>query len=110
MMIPRRIHWSVYIFVAFGIIGYALYHSIPAHADPIRNYATDADAALCAALDDNPTIAGVGNVIKNIKTASGFTDFQAGATLFVAVVDSCPRYLPLLQQYAENNTERTVTV
>jgi hypothetical protein len=77
--------------------------SAPADADPIEpyvvNYAQTTAQAICATLDDYPSLPGIDGVLQGIQDDSGFTGRQAAQVLVLAVDNRCPRHLPLLRRY-----------
>lgn len=70
-----------------------------AHADPVSNYADHAAYAVCGTLDEVPNFPGILGVLSGVQEDSGFSPYQAGQVVGMAVRDYCPRHLPLLQQF-----------
>lgn len=100
-----RPHWSLYTAAAGALIGAALYHSAPADADPTRqqiiNYAASAAPAICATLNDYPTLTGVVGVLRGVMQDTGFSVSDTGAVVVLAVENQCPQFIPLLQRFAD---------
>ena len=85
--------WWLWTTAAGAIVGLALYGSAPAHADPFES------AAICATLDQNPTVAGMRGVAYGLLAHGDNVD-QAGEAIAEAIVNNCPRYAPLLRAAA----------
>jgi hypothetical protein len=83
------------------LIGFALYFSVPAHADPVSDYARVAAPAVCATLDRYPTLAGVLGVGEGIvyDTGGRFGYYEAGEIIGWSVFSVCPRHIALLQRF-----------
>jgi hypothetical protein len=88
-------------FVFGAIMTYAVYYSIPAHADPVLNYTAIEAPAICGKLDANPTLQGVTTVIAAVAADSGFPMMQVARVVVVSVETVCPRHLPLLQRFVD---------
>jgi hypothetical protein len=75
-----------------------------AHADPIdwttATYAAKSANAVCETLTIYPTQTGVLGVMAGIRE-DGFTTTQAAQIVVIAVQSSCPRFWPLLQEFAD---------
>jgi len=91
--------WWAWIWVSTTIITAAVYYSIPAHADPVTNYAALAAPAVCETLDEHPTLPGLSGLLNAVQTDSGFTGRDAAAVVVYAVKTLCPRHIPLLQRF-----------
>lgn len=94
--------WVFWGLVTGLVIGCA---SIPkANADPVSpnvaSYAISNAAAVCATLDDYPTLDGVAAVAYGIN-GDGFTFHEAGQIIALSVESKCPRHLPLLQRFID---------
>ena len=76
-----------------------------AHADPIdwttATYAAKSANAVCETLTVYPTQAGVLGVMQGIGE-DGFTVGQSAQIVVIAVQSSCPRFWPLLQEFADS--------
>ena len=100
-----RIHWSIPVVAASVIVTAAVYFSIPGHAEPsdakVVNYAASVATAVCGTLADFPTLPGVQGVLQGVKQDSGFTDYETGEAVAIAVKLGCPRFIPLLQRFAD---------
>jgi len=87
----------------FGVLfGGAVFYSTPSHADPITPsvavYAAQNAPAVCSTLADFPSIPGLEGVMDAIVT-DGFTGYQAGQIVALAVQARCPRFEPLLEEF-----------
>lgn len=102
-MIARIVPWWIWISAASALLTFAVYFSIPAHADPVepqvRNYATIAASAVCTTLDKYPTLPGVSGTVQAVADDSGFTVTQAAQVVSISVINVCPRHIPLLQRF-----------
>lgn len=68
--------------------------------DPVSvAYAAHYAGAVCATLMDFPSINGVMGIMSAIED-DGLTTDQAAEAVTLSVADSCPRYLPVLQRFA----------
>lgn len=80
-----------------------------AHADPIdwttATYAAKSATAVCSTLDIYPTREGVLGVMQGIGE-DGFTVGQAAQVVVIAVQSSCPRFWPLLQEFADTPSQK----
>jgi hypothetical protein len=85
--------------ICTGMILPSLLLAPPAHADPVSNYAAIVAPAVCTTLDTYPTVAGVTGVLAGVVEDSGFSYYDAGQIVATAVIDECPRHLPLLQKF-----------
>ncbi|OBK92621.1 hypothetical protein A5646_03290 [Mycobacterium sp. 1245499.0] len=103
----------MWVWAASALLTFAVYFSIPAHADPgsiepqVMRYALASAPAMCAVLDKYPTLPGVEGVLQGIQNDSGFTPYQAGEALAVGVQVQCPRHVALLQRFADTYAPRT---
>ncbi|CPR34003.1 Bacteriophage protein [Mycobacteroides abscessus] len=82
--------------------------SPPAHADPVIDYTSQVGAKVCVVLDASPSFVGV-NIAANAIRNDGFTTYQAGEVIALAVGNYCPRHISLLRAYvsaAEDNSGR----
>jgi hypothetical protein len=96
--------WWFYTILAGILIGIAVFGNTTAHADPgispnVAIYAAKSGTAVCDTLDDYPTILGVAGVSEGIMQDGGFTGYQAGQIVAIAVESNCPRFLPLLREF-----------
>lgn len=111
----RLIPWWVWVSAASALLTFAVYFSIPAHADPrsiepqVFNYAITSAPAMCSVLDKYPTLPGVEGVLEGIQNDSGFTAFQSGEALAIGVQVQCPRHVALLQRFADTYAPRSIT-
>jgi hypothetical protein len=85
--------------IATGMILPSLLFAPPAKADPVSNYTAIAAPAVCGTLDAYPTVAGVTGVLEGVVQDSGFGYYDAGLVVAAAVINECPRHLPLLQRF-----------
>lgn len=67
-------------------------------------YAALYGGIVCDVLDQHPTVSGVAGVADGITEESGFTQFQAGEVIGLAVTDTCPRHLGLIRRFIATNT------
>jgi hypothetical protein len=65
----------------------------PAHAQPVIP-----DSAVCSTLADYPSLAGLKGVLQGVMD-QGYTAFESGRIVASAVYDSCPTFVPLLDQF-----------
>lgn len=88
---------------AFGaILGVAVAVSPTAHADPI-------DRAICSVLDDYPSAAGVTGVGLGLVD-HGYTPYDAGQKIAIAVYGTCPEHIPAVQEFLNSNDTRGMAV
>jgi hypothetical protein len=98
----KRFWWTLVYGVLAGLVigSSALFK---AHADPIdwttATYAAKSATAVCETLTVYPTQAGVLGVMQGIQE-DGFTTGQAAQIVVIAVQSSCPRFWPLLEEFA----------
>ena len=69
-----------------------------AKADPVDDYTTASAPAICAVLDQDPSIAGVQSVLVAIM-ADGVPPRPAGEIVARSVVGWCPSHLPEVQAF-----------
>lgn len=79
----------------------ALFTAGVAKADPITDYATTNADAVCSTLHDYPTVDGVTGILAAVIEHSGFSPYQAGRTVAMAVTLECPQYIPILQKFVD---------
>lgn len=96
---------------ALGIItGAALTAGTALLATPTANADTDVDRvtaayadtfgpAVCATLDEYPTLGGILGVAQAI-VEDGLSAYQAGQVLYLAADRDCPHHLPMLLEWA----------
>lgn len=74
----------------------------PAHADPdvVSNYAAYNAGRVCRTLDSYPTLPGVAGVLDGIQSDTGFSDYNTGRVIALAVTANCPWHWPLLKRFA----------
>ena len=75
----------------------------PAHAEPdpsieVLEYAARAEGAVCSTISKYPTIFGVRGILEAIEDV-GFTPYEAGEIVALAVTDSCPQFVPVLEKF-----------
>ena len=73
----------------------------PANAEPsteVLEYAALAEGAVCRTLSDYPTIYGVRGILQAIGE-EGFTPYEAGEVVAMAVVYACPQFIPVLERF-----------
>lgn len=63
-------------------------------------YAAHNAAAVCATLDDFPSQTGVLGIMAGIRD-EGLTRLQAAEVVVASVHEVCPRYLPILEAFAD---------
>jgi ribulose kinase len=84
-----------------GIVGPGL---AAAKADPISPvvaaYATRYAGAVCAVLDAYPSVGGVTGALQGVM-ADGFTAYEAGQVVGIAVVGQCPEHLDAVQAFID---------
>lgn len=96
----NRIRLATALFTGIGIG--CLLMAPTARATPTPDeiaYAILFEEAICGAIIVNPTDSGVSATISLIRE-SGWTAWQAGEILVMAVTDACPNQLPVLQRFA----------
>ncbi len=109
----RIVPWWIWVSAASALTTFAVYFSIPAHADPksvepqVFNYAVASAPAMCVVLDKYPTLPGVEGVLLGIQNDSGFTAYQAGEALAIGVQVQCPRHIALLRRFADTYAPTT---
>lgn len=94
-------HWAIWPAIVGFILGFALYYSAPAHADGQidryeADYVTSYGFAVCAVIDEYPTVSGVLGVMRGIEN-DGFAADSAVDIINASVDQDCPRHWPLLQ-------------
>lgn len=97
-----RSWWWGYLCGALSVIAaVGLINSPIAKADDsdARAYASEYGPAVCATLDDYPSIAGIIGIGQAI-VEDGLTEYDAGTAIAYSVVFLCPRHVPLLQRFA----------
>jgi hypothetical protein len=90
------------IYTAFILPGLLL--APPAQADTVDGYASTHSGVVCEVLDTYPTVAGVTGVVEGVVKDSGFDYYDAGTIVATAVINVCPRYIPLLQRFIAVNS------
>lgn len=82
-----------------GIVGPGLAR---AHAEPVSpaviDYATKYDYAVCGVLDEHPTISGLKGILAAVMD-DGFTAYESGQIVAMAVTLACPEYQPTLDRF-----------
>ena len=93
-------HWAIWPAIVGFILGFAVYYSVPAHADGLDRFEADYVAsygtAVCEVLDEYPNANGVIGIGRGI-ISDGFNEQQAADIINAAVYLDCPRHFPLLQ-------------
>lgn len=97
--------WNLWIWLATFITVFAVFFSIPAHADgDITNteklYGDTYHSAICSTIADYPSIGGVLGVWQGVQQHSGLTMDNAGDVIDYAVGTYCPQWTSLLQRTA----------
>jgi hypothetical protein len=80
--------------------------ALPVKADIDRvviAYAAQFGDAVCATLDEYPSVSGVYG-IGNAIMEDGLTSFQAGQVIALSVSEICPRHLDVLQHFMNTGT------
>lgn len=92
-----------WLWLAMGIIGFALYYSVPARADDLGDTAwmwiQHHGTQFCDALHAHPDITGITTGAQAIIDA-GFTPEETGGIAVWSTARFCPDYLPLLKRVA----------
>lgn len=88
----RGLFWAT---IAGLVIGGASLLAPKAHSEP-----SNVPYAVCAELESEPTEANLVRILEYIK-ANGLTEQQSADLVVGAVGMACPRYLPLLQRFAD---------
>lgn len=93
--------WWLWTSLVGFILGFAIYYSVPAHADgnidrAEADYINSYGYAVCAVIDEYPNVNGVLGVARGIMS-DGFTMDSAVDIINESVYDDCPRHFPLLQ-------------
>lgn len=109
-MIRNTVMPLAWLMLASVIIGAAIAFASPAHADPVSNYAEISAGPICSTLDSYPSLAGVSGVAAAIEEDAGFSAYDAGRVIAMAVIDYCPRHLGLLRQYVAVYAPQSRTV
>jgi hypothetical protein len=98
-------HWCLLALAVCTIVCgvLALYFAGPAWSQGpvIEDYANVYDDAICAGLDEFPTIPGVMAVLDVVAEDSGLSAYDTGAVVALAVMSSCPRHEALLRRFAD---------
>jgi hypothetical protein len=69
-----------------------------AKADVTDDEAELYSSAVCSTLADYPTTDGVLNIGLALKN-EGFSDYEAGQIIGSAVINECPRFIPLMKRF-----------
>jgi Protein of unknown function (DUF732) len=110
----RRLHPLVLFTVISALfLGVALAMATRALGDPtaepkVVTYATTNAAAVCATLDEYPTVPGVAGLVGAVMK-DGFTPYQAGEIIALAVEKRCPNHIQLLEEFSATYTGSTTT-
>ena len=86
-----------------------LVFAFPAKAEPdsvVVAYAATFGEAVCATLDDYPTISGVVGVGQAVME-DGLTAYQAGQVIGLSVLEICPRHTGLMNRFMDAFEEQT---
>lgn len=87
-------------FLTAGLIHLAA----PAKADTdsaVTAFAAVYGDIICDTLDTYPSFGGIIGIGEAIST-EGLTHYQAGQVIYLAALNSCPRHLDLMHQFAAN--------
>jgi hypothetical protein len=104
----RLAWWWAPIILFVGLVAGGLL-APDAHASPVEDYAAINAGRVCATLDDFPSVAGVTGVVQGVMEDGGFTPYDAGRIVGMAVMGWCPEHLPELRRFvAVYSQARTV--
>ena len=81
-----------------GLTAIALVIIPRAHADTGTDYGNTYASAICATLDDYPSVAGIIGISRAIVEHDQLTYYQAGEAIATAINQHCPRFIPIAQQ------------
>ena len=71
----------------------------PAKADVTEDEASVYSTVVCATLTDYPTVQGVVGIGLGLGK-KGYTGYEAGQIIGVAVINECPQFIPLMHRFA----------
>lgn len=92
--------WFAPIILFVGLVAGGLL-APEAHAGPAEDYAVVNAGRVCAVIEAHPTVDGVTGVLAGVIADSGFSPYQAGRIVGMAVMMDCPEMLPVLQQFVD---------
>jgi hypothetical protein len=95
---PRRVRRGLAL-IAFGPLLAAPFVGGVARADGVTDYATHVAPAVCATLEDYPTVGGVKGVLAGIMQDTGFGAYDAGRVVGYAVTLACPEHWSELNRF-----------
>ena len=84
--------------IAAGIITAAQAQAEPEPSIEVLEYTARAEGAVCRTLSRYPTINGTSGILAAIED-EGFTPYEAGEIVALAVTDACPQFVPVLEQF-----------
>jgi uncharacterized protein DUF732 len=105
---------AVFLILSALLLGVALAIASRAIGEPtieprVTAYAATYAQPICAALDNHPSIAGLQGVALGVMQDGGFTGYQSGQIVALAVHTQCPQHIPLLTQFAYTYTPEKAT-
>lgn len=71
-----------------------------AQADAQSNYADKSYTAICSTIADYPSPGGVLGLVQGVMDDSGFSAYDAGRVVGMAVAEYCPEHLPSVRRFA----------
>lgn len=104
-MIREKVTAVLWLLLASVIIGGSVGLAARASADP-TGYAIANAGRVCATLDEQPTFAGVTNVMAAVIADGGFSVEDAATVVVESVWNLCPRHKDLLLAYGDDGKRR----
>jgi len=100
-MTREKIAAIAWLMLASLLIGASIGTAARAGAEPDRDilhYVADTATAVCDTLDDYPSQGGLTGIATAIMEDTGFSPYDTGRIIALAVTVECPRHIPLLQR------------
>lgn len=94
-------HASLLVFSV--LMGFALVLASPSKADPFdpaQDYADQYGTVICQTLDSYPSVPGMFGIAQGVLDNSTLSAYQAGRAVALAIIDTCPRHIGLLEVVA----------
>ena len=101
--------WLVLAGLGALIVAAVMLDNAAAKADPVTDYTVANAPAICAALDKQPTVGTVENIVGTIVLRDSFTGAQAGQILARAVIGWCPDHAVQLRAFADKWGKQVVS-
>lgn len=100
---PRTARRFAVLFMVVWLAAAALTTAGVVRADTDREllqYAVQHETLICNELAADPTVDGLDSILAHVQYIGDFTAFDSGRIVALAVEDACPRWRPILLQYA----------